>query len=397
LISTAKGRLQSVSEKILESAKLALEENRPNDAIIALEPLVEYDDENVDALVCLGMAYVQAETPEKAVETLERAEELVEQHYVVELFLGRALWAMGKFVSAEDRLREALRLDSSHPDAWIDLGRILFQRREYREALNHIEHALESFPEEVGLLFLHALTLYRLGDYTFATTQWAQVHKLEPYLMSGISNYAYILLLQERSFEAASFVGYANVLDSDDYRALILLGELRFQSGDHEGALECFGKVLDKDPINIEALARMAVISKNARDEKSCKEYLSRAEMELGRDPESWRGLCNAYPQLGMCEEYLDCLIRWTKADKNSAAPWVILAAEYDRRGQLEHARNAWRTVFELRGYVKIRCPSCEKEVRLPYDSIKGFDVYSPKICESCGVKISMPAGLPVD
>ncbi|MGY5858456.1 MAG: tetratricopeptide repeat protein [Candidatus Thorarchaeota archaeon] len=386
-----------MSEKVLESAKLALEENRPNDAIIALEPLVEYDDENVDALVCLGIAYVQAETPEKAVKILEIADDLVEQHYVVELFLGRALWAMGKLASAEDRIREALRLDSSQPDSWIDLGRILFQKREYREALNHIERGLESFPEEVGLLFLYALTLYRMGDYTSATEEWAHVHRLEPYLMSGISNYAYILLLQERAFEAASFVGYANVLDSDDYRSLILLGELRFQSGDHEGALECFGKVIDKDPINIEALSRLAVIARNARDEKSCKEYLSRAEMELGRDPESWRGLCGAYPQLGMCEEYVDCLIRWTKADKNAAAPWVILAAEYDRLGKLEHARNAWRIVFELRGYVKIRCPSCKKEARLAYDSIKGFDVYSPRVCDSCGVKINMPAGLPVD
>lgn len=386
-----------MSDKILESAKLALEENRPNDAIIALEPLVDYDDENVDALVCLGIAYVQAEIPEKAVEILNKADELVEQHYVVELFLGRALWALGKLVSAEDRVREALRLDSSQCEAWIDLGRILFQRREYREALNHIERGLELFPNDVGLVFLYALTLYRLGDYTTATEQWALVHTLEPYLMSGISNYAYILLLQERSFEAASFVGYANVIDPDDYRSLILLGELRFQSGDHEGALECFGKVLDKDPINIEALSRLAVIARNARDEKSCKEYLSRAEMELGRDPESWRGLCNAYPQLGMCEEYIDCLIRWTKADKNAAAPWVILAAEYDRRGNLEYARNAWRTVFELRGYVKIRCPSCKHEIRLSYDPIKGFDIYSARVCDSCGMKINMPAGLPVD
>ncbi len=383
-----------MSEKVLESAKTALEDDRPNDAIIALEPLVEYDDENVDALVCLGIAYVQAEMPEKAVEVLTKADELVEQHYVVELFLGRALWALGKLVAAEDRVREALSLDSSQSEAWIDLCRIIFQRREYREALYHIEQALEQFPNEVGLVFLHALTLYRLGDFTLATEQWARVHRLEPYLMSGISNYAYILLLQNRSFEAAPFVGYANTIDPDDYRSLILLGELRFQSGDHEGALECFGKVLDKDPINIEALSRLAVIARNARDEKLSREYLSRAEMELGRNPESWRGLCSAYPLLGMCEEYIDCLIRWTKSDKNAAAPWVVLAKEYDRLGKLEYARNAWRTVFELRGYVKIRCPHCDSEARLPYDSVKGFDVYSPRVCHSCGEKINMPAGL---
>ena len=386
-----------MSKEALESAKIALEESRPEDAISLLEPLIKYDEENVDALVFLGMAYVQAEMPKKAVAVLELADELVEQHCVVELFLGRALWALGKLVSAEDRIREALRLDPCEPEPWVDLARILFQKREYRQALTQIEKGLKEFPDELGLVFLHALTLYRLGDFSFATIEWARVHKIEPYLMAGISNYAYLLLLQQRTEEAVHHVGYAQVLDPDDYRSLILAGELSFQTGDYKKAVECFGKVLDDDPINIEALSRLAVISHKQGDERSFREYLSRAEMELGRDPESWRGLCGAYPLLNMCEEYLDCLIRWTKMDKKAAAPWVILAAEYDRQGKLEYARNAWRIVFELRGYVKIRCQECKTEVRLPYDYIRGFDVNAPRVCDSCGAKIRMPLGLPVD
>jgi len=155
--------------------------------------------------------------------------------------------------------------------------------------------------------------------------------------------------------------------------------------------------VLDKDPINIEALSRLAIIAHNSRDRKACREYLNRAEMELGRDPESWRSICNAYLGVGMSDEYLDCLIRWTKADVNAAAPWVILAREYDRIGQLEHARNAWRMVFELRGYVKIRCPNCKTETRTAYDPIIGFDIYTDVICEKCEATVYMPAGLPFD
>ncbi|MBN2230563.1 MAG: tetratricopeptide repeat protein [Candidatus Thorarchaeota archaeon] len=386
-----------MTEKVLESARKALEECRPHDAIVALEPLVEYDDEDVDALVCLGIAYVQAEMPEKAVDVLSRADELVEMHYVVELFLGRALWALGKIEAAEDRIREALKLDSTEPEPWIDLGRIMMQKKEYRDAIDHLRLALSHFPDEITLVFLHALVLYRLGDFTAATEEWGRVHRLQPNLMTAISNYAYILLLQNRVFEAAPFVGHANTMDPDDYRSLILLGELRYQSGDHEGALECFGKVLDLDPINIEALSRMAVISHNAKNDVAAKEYLRRAELELGRDPESWRGLCSSYPLLDMQEDYVDCLIRWTKADKNSAAPWVILAHEYDKVGKIEYARNTWRVVFELRGYVKCRCASCENEKRIPYNSTLGFDVYSDLICESCGSVMRMPASMPID
>ncbi len=374
----------------------ALEEGRPHDAIDALEPVVEDDDENVDALVCLGMAYVQAEMPKEAVKVLEQAEELIEAHCVVELFLGRALWALGKIDHAEDRIREAHRLDSSEPEVWLDLGRILYRKNEYKEALEYLNHAVELFPDEIELRGLYALTLYRLGDFTAATEEWAEVHRLSPSLMAAISNYAYLLLIQHRYFEAAPFVGYANIVDADDYRAQILLGELRFLSGEHDGAIECFKRVVEEDPANIEALSRLAVLAHMARDSKMCEHYLMRAEAELGKNPESWRGLCGVYPLLGMSDKYIECLIRWTKADPGAASPWVALANEYDKHGKLEYARNAWRVVFELRGYVKIRCNTCETESRFPYDEVNGFDIYQSIICKSCGAKINMPTGLAV-
>jgi tetratricopeptide (TPR) repeat protein len=383
-----------VSEEIISSAKEALEEGRPYDAIVVLEPLVEQDDEDVDALVCLGMAYVQAEMPAKAVKVLEQAEELAEQHCVIELFLGRALWALGKIDYAEDKIREALRLDSSEPEVWLDLARILYRKNEYREALGYLQQSIEQFPTELGLLGLYALTLYRLGDFTAATDEWAKVHRLNPDLMAAVSNYAYLLLIQNRSFEAAPFVGHANIVDPDDYRSQILLGELRFQSGEHDGAKECFTRVVDDDPANIEALSRLAVLAHLARDTETCLHYLERAEAELGRNPESWRGLCDVYPLLGMSEKYIECLIRWTKADPGAAAPWVALAFQYDKQGKLEHARNAWRVVFELRGYVKIQCGECNTVSRQSYDETAGFDVYQAIVCQACGAKINMPVGL---
>lgn len=397
IIHREKGSQRVVSDKDLEDAKRALEEGRPVDAINVLEPIVEYDEENVDALVFLGMAYVQAEMPEKAVKVLELAEEQVEQHCVVELFLGRALWALGKLVTAEDHVREALRLDPTEPEPWIDLTRILFQRYEYRQTKGLLEDALKRFPNEINLLFLYSLVAYRLGDFTLATEQLAKLHKIEPNLMTCISNYAYILLIQKRARDAIPFVNYANNIDSEDYRSLILLGELCFQSGELENAMDCFGKVLDRDPINIEALARLAVISKHLKDEKSFREYLSRAEIELGKDPESWRGLCGTYSQLGMLTEYIDCLKRWAKSDKNSAAPWVSLASEYYRRGELEASQNAWNRVFELRGYVKIHCNKCENEARLVYDDSNGFSITREIVCNKCNNKINMPDGLAIN
>jgi len=386
-----------VSDKILEVAKKALEEGRPLDTIAALEPLVEEDDENVDALVVLGMAYVQAEMPKKAVEILEIADEQVEQHCVVELFLGRALWALGKTASAEDHLREALRLDPDEPEPWIDLSRILFQAHQYREAMVTLDDALKRYPEDIHLLFLHSLVAYRHGDFTLAAKQFAKLHKIAPELITCTSNYAYVLLIQKHTEEAIPFVSFVNNMDPEDFRSMILMGELCYQSGEYDKAMESFGKVLDKDPINSEALAKLALISKHLDDDISSREYLNRAEMELGKDTESWRCLCETYSKLGMSDEYLDCLKRWTKADKKAAAPWVVLASTYYQRGDMKQSELAWQQAFRLRGYVKIRCPGCKTERRLHYDESKEFDINKDIQCDSCSTVISMPEGLATD
>ena len=386
-----------MSDKILEDAKKALEEGRPLDTIAVLEPLVEEDDENVDALVVLGMAYVQAEMPKKAVEILEIADEQVEQHCVVELFLGRALWALGKTASAEDHLREALRLDPEEPEPWIDLSRVLFQVHQYREAMETLDNALKRFPEDIHILFLHSLVAYRHGDFTMAANQFAKLHKIAPELITCTSNYAYVLLLQKHTQEAVPFISYVNNMDPEDYRSMILMGELCYQSGEYDKAMECFGRVLDKDPINSEALAKLAIISKHFHDDISFREYLYRAEMELGKDVESWRCLCETYSQLGMSDEYLDCLKKWTKADKNAAAPWVVLASVYYQRGDMEQSEHAWQQVFRLRGYVKIRCPECKAEYRIHYDESKEFDINKDIQCDACNTIVSMPEGLATD
>ncbi|TET13308.1 MAG: tetratricopeptide repeat protein, partial [Candidatus Thorarchaeota archaeon] len=111
-----------VNDEDLSLALEALEGGRFDEAVVLLERLVELDDENPDILVYLGIAYVQTETPAKAVDVLRNASELVEEHSVLSLFLGRALKALGHLHEAETELRKAVRLDPRAQDAWRDLA-----------------------------------------------------------------------------------------------------------------------------------------------------------------------------------------------------------------------------------------------------------------------------------
>lgn len=382
-----------IDESIMR-AVAALEEGRPDDAIEILEPIIDEVYDQAEALVYLGMAYVQDEQAEKAVEVLERAQEIVEENCVLSMFLGHALMILGKLDSAERELRRSIRLDPSHAEPWGDLGKVLYHKREYSEIVRTLEGATESFPNNLDIRAMYALGLYKLGDYTRAADQWERLHVLEPKLMSAVSNYAFLMLAMGRTYEAAPFVGHAHTIDPTDYRSLILLGELRFQSGEHEAARECFCQVLEHDKNSIEALSRLAVLFHYMQDEHASEEHLRRAESLVSNDPEVCRGLCHAYEMLGRLDDFIECLIRWTRADPTSASPWVALAKQYDRIGLLEHSRNAWRVAFKLRNYVKILCDHCGYEQHLPYSEPDGFDIYADRICPECEALIRMPSGL---
>ncbi|MHA2210835.1 MAG: tetratricopeptide repeat protein [Candidatus Thorarchaeota archaeon] len=384
-----------MADDSIKLALAALEEGRPKDAIEILEPLVdEAINDEADILLYLGMAYVQTEQPRKAVEVLERVDELVEEHCVLSMFLGRAYRALARFDDAEDELSRSITLDPEAPEPYADLGWVLFKKGEYAKTVKTLASVCDTFSDDLDIRAIYALSLYRLGDFTAAAVQWGFMHRQEPELMSAISNYAFLMLTLGRSYEAAPFVGHANTLAPSDYRSLILLGELRFQSGEHEGARECFQKVLEQDQENVEALSRLAILYHHLLNMEERDEYLERAQSLVGSAPERWRGLCYALSIIGRDEDFINCLIEWTRVDPSSAAPWVALAMQYDRMGKLEHSRNAWRVSFELREYVKILCDSCGSEARLPYDETAGFDIYAKRICHYCGVAIRMPAGL---
>ena len=115
----------------LDTALNALDQGRFEEATSILEKLIEIEGDDPELLVYLGIAYVQSENPQSAVDVLERADELVEEHCIISLFLGRALKALNRLDEAEAQLRRAIRLDAGVSEAWLDLANIYYTRNEF--------------------------------------------------------------------------------------------------------------------------------------------------------------------------------------------------------------------------------------------------------------------------
>ncbi len=383
-----------MTDERIRKAIAAIEDSCNEEAISILEPLAKKYDPDPDALVYLGLAYIQAERPLDAVKVLRHAQELVEDHCVLALFLGRALRSLGKYEEAENELRKAIELEPDDPEAWIELGKLLYSMGNYGEAARIMDEAIILFPEDLSLRGTLALALYKLGDFTQATNEWANLHKLDPELMAAMTNYAYVLLLQNRIEEALPIVEEAFNRDSEDYRALVLKGMVSLTNGEKGNAKKYFEKILENHADNVEALSRLAVIEYEHGNKERCLNLLDTAEKQIDSEQECWRGLCFAYERLGMHDKHIDCLVKWTRKEPGAAAPWIALAIEYDRDGKKDLALHAWHKAMELRGYIRINCANCRKSIKYDVAKSINFDPYTPQKCTNCGSIIKMPVGL---
>jgi len=386
----------NVNDEDLSLALEALEEGRFNEAVKLLEKLAELENENPDVLVYLGIAYVQTEAPAKAVDVLRKAGELVEEHSVLALFLGRALKALGHLHESETELRRAVRLDPRAQDAWRDLANVLVAKQEYAAVIEVAEEGLERFPRDAALRTLSALSLHRLGDYTASTEEWIKAHALRPDSLMAAVSCAHDLLLQGLYNEAHPFVAHASKLDDQDNRPKILRSELHMQRGEDEAALKILQGLADGDSPGAPALARLAVLANKAGNSEARDDYIRKTEAAIVDIPQGWCALYYIYNHLAWNDEMVDCLVRGTLDDAGSGSPWVALAQVYTQLGKTEDAEHAWGISFGLRRYVKIHCASCEQDLRIPYQNGNYFDLSESRTCEKCGKAMPMPASLAV-
>ena len=385
-----------VNDEDLSLAMEALEEGHFNEAVKLLENLAELENENPDVLVYLGIAYVQTEMPAKAVDVLRKADELVEEHSVLALFLGRALKALGHLHEAETELRRAVRLDPRAQDAWRDLANVLVAKEEYAAVIQVAEEGLERFPRDAALRTLSALSLHRLGDYTVSTKEWAKVHTLRPDSLMAAVSCAHDLLLQGLYNEAHPFVAHASKLDDQDNRPKILRSELHMLREEDEAARKILQAIVDGGSPDAPVLARLAVLAHRAGNSKMRDVYISRTEDAIVDISQGWCALYYIYNHLAWTDEIVDCLVRGTLDDAGSASPWIALANVYTKLGKTENAEHAWGISFGLRRYVKIHCASCGLDMRIPYQDGHYFDLSEFRTCEKCGKTMPMPASLAI-
>ncbi|MEM4735740.1 MAG: tetratricopeptide repeat protein, partial [Candidatus Thorarchaeota archaeon] len=169
-----------MTKNSLKKAVELIAKGNAAEAVSLLEQELASGNIDTEVMVCLGIAYVQSEQPEMAIDVLTQVLDRTRDQSVVKLFLGRAYKATGKYDLAMEHLSDVLMLDPQLPEAWSDISEIHYLMGRCDLALSTLDDSIRRFPKDPMLHRLKALILQRLGDYTESVREFELAFRLRP-------------------------------------------------------------------------------------------------------------------------------------------------------------------------------------------------------------------------
>ena len=143
-------------------------------AQLAFQKVTEIDPKNPDGWVNIGRSAVQEGDMDRARPVLEKALALSPDLARAHFFYAKVLRADGKYDEAADHLRKVVTQYPRDRVALNDLGRILFLKRNYADAVKVLEAVLAIDPEDLQAHYNLMLCYNGLGDEKMAKEHQAR-------------------------------------------------------------------------------------------------------------------------------------------------------------------------------------------------------------------------------
>lgn len=127
----------------------------------------------------LGNLELKAE-PERALASFERALSLLPDDPQTLELVAKAAQKLGQADRAQELALKALGIDPDFPAGHHRLATLYFEKGQFTNALQHIQHALDIFPDDCRMLSRKGLILNRLERYSEAIAVFGKLIEREP-------------------------------------------------------------------------------------------------------------------------------------------------------------------------------------------------------------------------
>lgn len=279
-----------------------------------LEPLLETDAGNAEAVQLLGMLEQRGGAQDKAIPLLQRAVELDPDNAVYHNNLGYSLRMFGDLAAARSCFERAITLQPGFALALLNLGIVLHHQGGSADAVNALEQAIRHNPNMAGAMHYLGLAHTTLGDRAAARTWFERALEVHPAIVES--------QLELARLDAAE----------DDLR----------------GALKRLQKTVSTRADFYPAWRLMGELYVDARDNVRAEQCLRQAQTLRPDDPDVQGALGDVLMRQGRFEEALNCFDRTLKLDPTRIRAHGFRADCLERLHRLDEAREAIEQALAL-------------------------------------------------
>jgi protein O-GlcNAc transferase len=201
-------------ERLSQSATVAWQEGRYQDAAAVYRELLARDPRLVDARLGLVRALEAADQPEAAIAALGDAIELAPDQTEYLVIRGSILGRLLRFADAEADLRRVLKLHPAHAPALHELGLLFLRKGLAAPAAEMFQRSLSLQPDRPAAYLHLGEALNRSGDFAGAATALQRAIQLDPSSRPALNTLARVLDRLGRPDEAEALYRKAQDLET---------------------------------------------------------------------------------------------------------------------------------------------------------------------------------------
>jgi tetratricopeptide (TPR) repeat protein len=257
-----------------------------------------------------------------------------------------SLLRMGRAARAERALREIQAAAPGDVNSLRLLGVALLDQDKVTEALETLERTAKVAPAFWPARTDLARAYRRAGRLEDAREELKRVVAAAPSLEAAWLAYGDVLVELEKYHDAKFAYERARLIDPQ--RERIEKASEALLAEDRKTAEEVFRDILKADASHVGALCGLAAISLTASRAGDAVRLLHHAIKQAEHLPLAWRGLGQAYLELGRLTEAEAAARRLLKIEDENPRNWVLLATVYSRLMRQADALTAFEAALRL-------------------------------------------------
>ncbi len=230
-----------------------------------IQAVEDAPEEDVVPMINLGGFYARQKSYEKALETLQRAEEIKKDDLNILGFIAQLHFDFEKWDTAAAVTDGILQKDPGHIRANVIKGRLLFQKGDFDHSLERFEYVIQKDPRNAMAQLYRGLSLLGKRKVDDAKQALLKTLELNPAILEARIRLADIYLEERDAKLAREQIDVILATDPENIIGLMQLGSLKRLEEDMPGAEKAFQDVLVLEPNYVPAHFQLGLVYRAAK------------------------------------------------------------------------------------------------------------------------------------